>query len=116
LSWAEAARATFLLVAPCDTPLLDARVFERLRESIGGDARVACAETTDGLQPLVSIWRSDLAGWLRKELTNGHPAVRDVMSRAGLKRVRFEDADMFLNVNTPADLQRAEALFQLRQT
>jgi molybdopterin-guanine dinucleotide biosynthesis protein A len=115
LSWAASSGAKLLLVAPCDTPLLTGRVFERLREEQESHAQVACAETPDGLQPLVSIWRTDRADWLRAELAGGHPPVRDIMLRAGLTCVRFDDADMFLNVNTPADLQRAEAILLSRR-
>lgn len=116
LSWAEAGGARFLLIAPCDTPLLDGSVFERLGEAVDRGARVACAETADGLQPLVSIWRTTLADSLRGELADGHPPVRDVLARAGLERVRFDDAEMFLNINTPADLRRAEAIRLARRT
>jgi molybdopterin-guanine dinucleotide biosynthesis protein A len=116
LTWAASGGAKVLLVAPCDTPLLTERVFHRLGDAVNARVRVACAETLDGMQPLVSAWRTDLADWLQNELADGHPSVRDVLARAGLERVQFDDADVFLNVNTPADLQRAEALFPARRT
>ena len=115
LSWAAQAGAGYVLVAPCDTPLLNANVFARLRAGVHDGAAVACAETSDGLQPLISIWRTELAEFLRGELVQGHPAVRDVLARAGLFKVRFADAETFLNVNTPEDLQRAEAILRARK-
>ena len=115
LEWAVGENATFVMVAPCDTPLLTSDVVQQLQAVASSGIRVACAETPDGLQPLVSIWRSDLAPWLRAELADSHPAVRDVLARAGFKRVKFGDPDVFLNVNTPEDLRRAEAILGARR-
>lgn len=103
------------MVAPCDTPLLTAEVVAQLDATLSSDARVACAETSDGLQPLISVWRSELSSWLRAELAGGHPSVRDVLARAGLARVKVSDADVCLNVNTPEDLRRAEAILWARR-
>jgi len=115
LEWAMREGADRVMVAPCDTPLLTADVVAQLDAALSSDARVACAETADGLQPLISMWRSELASWLRAELADGHPSVRDVLARAGLTRVRFSDADICLNVNTPEDLQHAEAIVRARR-
>lgn len=114
LEWAVGENATFVMIAPCDTPLLTSDVVQQLRAIVSSGVNVACAETADGLQPLVSIWRSDLARWLKAELAEGHPAVRDVLTRAGFKRVTFDDPDVFLNVNTPEDLLRAEGILRAR--
>ena len=108
LEWALSERAAFAIIAPCDIPLLTQDVIARLGEAAFATNKVICAETADGLQPLVSVWRSDLAPWLRTELAGGHPSVRDVLARAGFERIMFPKADTFLNVNTPEDLRLAE--------
>lgn len=117
LEWAAKENAELLMVAPCDAPLLKAKVVEELRAALTSDpgAKVACAETADGLQPLISMWRAELAPWLRVKLGDGHPAVRDVLKMAGLARVRISDVDVCLNVNTPEDLGRAEAILHARR-
>lgn len=112
LEWAQEETADLLMVAPCDTPLLTIEVVEELRAALASGAKVACAETADGLQPLISMWRTELAPWLREQLSDGHPAVRDVLARAGLTRLMVSDANICLNVNTPEDLQRAEAILR----
>ena len=114
LEWAADERAEFVMIAPCDTPLLTSAVMEKLGAVVSSGASIACAETDDGLQPLVSVWRSSLAPWLRSEMAGGHPSVRDILTRAGFQRVKFSDADVFLNVNTPEDLLRAEAILRAR--
>ena len=114
LEWAASEGAMFVAVAPCDTPLLTSDVMQRLGAVVLSGAKIACAETADGLQPLVSIWRSDLATRLRAEMSGGHPSVRHVLAACGFEQVTFGDADAFLNVNTPEDLQRAEAILLAR--
>lgn len=113
LDWGRELGAGWMMVAPCDAPFLPKDVVERLRQAAAASG-VAYAETHDGMHPLVSVWRSDLAGWLRDEMADGHPAVRRLLSEAGAARVMFERASDFFNVNTPDELKRAEALLAAR--
>ncbi|HET6409282.1 MAG TPA: molybdenum cofactor guanylyltransferase [Chthoniobacteraceae bacterium] len=115
LEWAARGKAAFVAIAPCDTPLLTPDVMAELREAVATGVNVACAETQDGPQPLISVWRTSIAPWLRNELAGGHPSVRDVLTRIGFRAVRFAEADVFLNVNTPEDLQRAQAIIRARR-
>lgn len=111
LEWAVGEGAGWLAIAPCDTPLLPADVVQRfVVAAAGADAPLAYATTSDGEHPLVSVWRTELSLPLRTALAAGHPAVRDVMRMFGGVAVRFDDGAAFLNVNTPVDLARAEAL------
>lgn len=115
LEWAMHERASLVMVAPCDTPLLNSEVFAQLVAALSAETMVACAETSDGLHPLISVWRSELSSWLWAQLASGHPPVRDVLARAGLARVTISDADVCLNVNTPEDLERAELILRARR-
>ena len=115
LEWATQESASLVMVAPCDTPLLTSEVFAQLVAALSQETRVACAETSDGLHPLISVWRSELSSWLRAQLASGHPPVRDVLARAGLARVTISDVDVCLNVNTPEDLETAELILQARR-
>lgn len=115
LEWAVKEESDLLMVAPCDTPLLTPAVVEELRSAMTSGASVSCVQTEDGLQPLISLWRAELAPWLKGEMAGGHPAVRDVLARAGLARVAISDPSICLNVNTPEDLERAEAVLRTRR-
>jgi molybdopterin-guanine dinucleotide biosynthesis protein A len=110
LSWAESQGAALLATAPCDTPLLPRELYPRLREEIG-EAAVAIAETADGPHALCGLWRVSALPALARTLAGGrHPPVRDALAAFGVRRVRFSDPALFANVNTPDDLERAEAL------
>lgn len=108
LEWAQECGAVWLAVLPCDVPLAPRDLVERLRAAVGEGALV-CAETELGLEPLISLWRTDLSPTLRAALAGGgHPPVHALARDLGAARVRLtlEEA---MNVNTPEDLARIEA-------
>lgn len=112
LLWSESRDADWLAVLACDTPLLPSAIVERLLAEAKGD--VVVAETSDGLQPLVSVWRCGTSTWLSEELAAGSRAVHAILSTLDATRIRFEDAAPFMNVNTADDLASAEAVLLRR--
>src|SRR5262245_31591209 len=62
LSYAAARNADWLALCPCDTPFLPGDIVERLLETSQRDAApLACARGAERVQPLVSLWRANLA-------------------------------------------------------
>lgn len=108
LTWAKARGADGVAVSPCDTPFLPDDLFHRLLQAAGGGA--AMAETAEGPQPLAAVWPIAALPVLDAALKDGrHPSVWQVLDAVGAARVRFEDAQAFANLNTPADLAAAAA-------
>lgn len=112
---AAAASATCLAVA-CDMPFVSRALFEhqlRLLE----DADVVIPRDAEGLQPMHAAYRREpVLQAVRAALARGD---RRMVSYFGDVRVRevpepelrpFEPERVFLNVNTPEDLARAQAL------
>jgi molybdopterin-guanine dinucleotide biosynthesis protein A len=106
LRWACAQGADLLAVVPCDTPNLPPDLIETLRAALTDSAAVALAETADGLQPLVGLWRCTPALAALEDLMRDgdHPPVRSLLAPLNGVRVRFEDAAQFANANRPEDL------------
>jgi molybdopterin-guanine dinucleotide biosynthesis protein A len=108
LIWAEEQGAQLLAVSPCDAPLLPDDLYVRLLAHADGAA--AMAETSDGRQPLCAIWPVASLPSVREALAGGaHPPTWQMLERIGARRVLFERADVFTNVNTRDDLAAAEA-------
>ncbi len=119
LTGAFALRAPYVAALPCDLPFINprllARLFARAREH---DA--AIPRWPDGrIEPLVAVYRRGaLLAAARAALAAEERANTDMIRR--LRRVRWVSVDSlrsvdpelgsFLNVNTPADLMRAERL------
>ena len=103
LTWAQGQGAGLLAVCPCDAPLLPEDLFARLLAAAGGAA--AMAETADGPQPLCAVWPVGALTVLSQALAGGaHPATWRMLDGIGARRVRFERAEAFANLNTRADL------------
>lgn len=103
LVWAQELGARTLAVSPCDAPLLPDDLYARLLESAGDGA--AMAETSEGLQPLCALWPVAALQRVRDALTGGaHPPTWRLLESLGARKVWFDAAEAFANVNTPDDL------------
>jgi len=95
-------KRNWVLVVPCDTPLLPedllARLFEVATEQPGRLA--AYATTSDGPQPLCCLLHPSVSGSLSKLLDTGHGSVQSWLDQLGAIAVPFDDATAFRNFNS----------------
>ena len=103
LIWAKEQGATTLAVSPCDAPLLPDDLYVRLLERAEGGA--VLAETSEGRQPLCSLWPVTALSTVRAALAGGaHPPTWQLLEQIGARKVLFERPERFANVNTRDDL------------
>ncbi|MEJ6395723.1 NTP transferase domain-containing protein [Gymnodinialimonas sp. 2305UL16-5] len=106
LDWAIAQGAERVLTVAVDTPFLPRDLVAGLAE-VEGD--IAMAETADGAHGTTALWDVRLAGDLRAALAAGTRKVTAwTADRAALVRFEGTDPPPFFNVNTQADLSKAE--------
>jgi molybdopterin-guanine dinucleotide biosynthesis protein A len=97
---------------PSDTPFLPTDLVERLIAA-RGDADIAVAASEGQPHPVVALWPVRLADELHRLVTQeGMRRVTDFAQRHRVANVDFPvgPIDPFLNINRPADLERAQAL------
>jgi len=102
-----------LVTVPTDTPFIPTDLVARLLEGRGA-AEIACAASADRVHPVCAVWPVHLAPALRLALTGEKlRRVDGWMARFSFVEVAFsvDPVDPFLNVNTPEELARAEALY-----
>jgi molybdopterin-guanine dinucleotide biosynthesis protein A len=131
----------WLLVLPVDVPLLPPDLAQRLSGALSGvsaggapaagsplvDAPAAGSHIADssaarlayarcgGPQPLCMLLHRELLGGLREFLRGGGRKVQQWQAGQGAVAVPFPEREgMFLNINTPEDLCRAERLLAAR--
>ena len=110
LEWAAIIKATWIVIVPCDCPLIPNDIGETLKSAIG-TKRCACIETRSGLEPLIGIWRSDVATTISSILASGaHPPLHRLIDDFGGTTTRLPEDKPSLNVNTPEDLKLAEKI------
>jgi molybdopterin-guanine dinucleotide biosynthesis protein A len=109
LDWAAGQGAESLVTVPVDAPFLPRDLVPRLLLPGGV---LALAATEAGLQPTFGLWPVALRETLRRALAGGTRRVTEFTAAQGALAVPFPLArpDPFLNVNTPADLARAQGL------
>lgn len=112
----RAMRGELGVVAGCDMPFLNARLFAHLIARVGG-ADGAILETADGLEPLCAVYHRRIESELRAMIREGDLAARRIAARTNLRRVAAEelrsagiDPRRTHNMNTPEDAETAQRL------
>jgi molybdopterin-guanine dinucleotide biosynthesis protein A len=111
LDWAAAEDATAVVSVAVDTPFFPGDLVPRL--ILAGESTetgLALAESAGRVHPTFGLWPVGLRHDLRDTLTRGEARVTDFARRHGAAHAAFEDPRAFLNINTPEDLARAEAM------
>ncbi|WP_447895058.1 molybdenum cofactor guanylyltransferase MobA [Vreelandella sp. GE22] len=100
-----AAKTPWLLVVPCDTPLLPATLAERLSAAIS-DGHIAVAFDGERRHPTVALIATSLAADLGAFLASGERKLGLWYERHGAHNVDMADIkDAFVNLNSEAEKQ-----------
>ncbi|MEC7764715.1 MAG: molybdenum cofactor guanylyltransferase MobA [Pseudomonadota bacterium] len=109
MDWARTLRSDWVVTVPTDTPFLPTDFVQRLIQAqITSRAPIVLAETSSGVEPVAGLWYTQLANALRGSIQTGTRKVTDFTEEKDAVSALFEDAG-FANVNTPEDLEAAEA-------
>jgi molybdopterin-guanine dinucleotide biosynthesis protein A len=116
LDWAaaNAPGTKWLLSVPGDCPFLPKNLVTRLHEARSAAATpLACARSGQWGHPVVALWPVELRDDLRRAVVDeGLRKIEIWTARHGVAIADWpaEPVDPFLNVNTPEDAARAEAI------
>jgi molybdopterin-guanine dinucleotide biosynthesis protein A len=109
-----------VFVTGCDTPFLKAEVIRYLASHLE-DFEAAVPKLPDGFHPLHAVYTKDCLPRLYQHLITGRLSLIDFLQVARIRVVSGEEIEpidpqliSFLNINTPRDLERANA--RLRQS
>jgi molybdenum cofactor guanylyltransferase len=116
---ALAHRACGVLVVAWDMPFVEAALLGHLRRGRGAGVTAVVPESADGrLEPTCALYEHECIGPIEAWLDGGRSgAAAFLAAHAGVRRVPFGDVSafgdptrLFLSINTPAALRRADAL------
>jgi molybdopterin-guanine dinucleotide biosynthesis protein A len=116
MDWAAGLGRPCVVTAAVDTPFLPVDLVTRLRAAAGPDGpAVAASPDAEGRlrrHPTFGLWPVGLRHDLRATLAAGERKLGLWADRQGARIAAFPAVavDPFFNINTPDDLQRAEAL------
>ena len=111
LDWAAEMGASHIVTAAADTPFFPCDLVPQLlRAAEAQNTELALARTPDGRHPTFGLWPTALRDDLRAELKGGLRKVVLWTDKHAAATAQFPDDDAFFNVNTPADLIKAETM------
>lgn len=107
----QAAKTPWIVVVPCDSPLICGDLVQRLHAALADkDSQIAVAHDGERLQPVFAMLHRDLFADLVGYLGGGGRKIDHWYEKHGYATADFSDSiDTFLNVNAPADAQELEA-------
>lgn len=99
----------FLLIAPCDSPFLETRHFQRLLVAMADDVNAAVAYDGERLHPVVLAVRTSLQPSLSAYLDSGERKMQYWLQQQQAVRVDFSDeSHVFANINSADELEALE--------
>lgn len=111
LSAMKVAKTPLLITVPCDSPMMTGELLERLLGELfrqGGD--IAAAHDGERMHPMFLVAKRELMPDLENYLAGGERKVGLWLDRHRLALADYRDRpDLFVNVNTPADLIELES-------
>ena len=112
-----AARNPNLFIVATDMPFITTAALARLRQEHSG-FDVVIPRSPDGMQPLASLYKKSCLNAIDRQLKRGNLKIRSFFPEVRVKVVECLDfpkifhKHIFLNINSPADLKKALALYQ----
>ena len=107
----RAATTPWVMVVPCDTPLLPADLVTQMASTMGRH-HIAVAHDGERLHPVVMLLQRGLAADLGRALAGGERKIRRWIERHSWIPVQLPDgAEAFINLNTEEDKQWLETRF-----
>ncbi|MEY4211398.1 MAG: hypothetical protein RLZ92_1779 [Pseudomonadota bacterium] len=104
--------AEILLVLPCDSPLFTAAHLQQLLDGLTKQFDIAVAYDGERLHPVFLAIRTELKASLQAYLVRGERRLQSWIFQHRVNQVDFsQQAQIFSNVNTLAELERLEAHF-----
>lgn len=110
LAWAADQGADAVVSVAVDSPFLPPDLVPRLHLA-GDGGQIAYAQIGDRPQPTFALWPTSVYAPLASFLDSGvKPKMMDFMAQAGAVAAAFPNDGAFDNLNTPEELQAAQAL------
>lgn len=112
------ANSDAVLVVACDLPFLTGSFLGHLAAAAAsGDADAVVPRGQDGLQPLCAVYSRRLLPAMRRQIETGHLKIVDFLATVRVRELEPSaiaehdpEGTLFLNVNGPAELERANTL------
>jgi len=110
----QAADTTMIITVPCDSPFVPVDLVQRLANAKQhANAKIAVAHNGERMQPVFALLDTELLDSLQQFLARGERKIDRWFAEHHATSVDFSDRpDTFINVNTPDEVNRVEAMMR----
>ena len=111
-----AARNPYLMIVATDMPFITTKALARLWQE-RDNFDVVIPKSPDGMQPLAALYHRECIAPISRQLQKGNFKIRSFFPDIRVKIINCPDfpdiyhKNIFLNINSPADLQKARKLY-----
>jgi molybdopterin-guanine dinucleotide biosynthesis protein A len=104
------------LILSCDTPFVNTAVFQHLLKTLTNEQVLTPAHETFLIEPLSAYYNINVIGNIATAIRNKQFKMMDLFKQVRFKSVNMDETlpfftdYLFLNLNTPEDLEKANAL------
>ena len=90
-----------------DAPFVDKSVIDKLYKN-NASVDVIVAESKSGLEPLCAIYKRSCLVEAKRALIENRHRLHALFEKLNVKRVKIEDASVFMNLNYPSEYEEAQ--------
>ncbi|HEC42598.1 MAG TPA: molybdenum cofactor guanylyltransferase [Bacteroides sp.] len=92
------------LVIPADTPFLTLNVYYEILKNLNGQSAIVPLNLDNKPEPLTAYYSKEILPLIWSQIGNSNYKIQDLLNEASAEFIKFPTNDVFLNLNTKADL------------
>ena len=100
-------KTEYVFIISVDSPFFGETEISKLFQEIDNGYEIIVPQTEYGIEPLIAIYSKSLLEKIRTMLENGNHRLGKMIKDSNTKYVRFENKDVFTNLNYPEEYEKA---------
>ena len=93
----------FVMVLPCDSPMVKPEFVKYLISQIKNDTKAIVPQYASHLEPLFAIYHKSVLGTIEEQINKEDYKLVNLLKKINAQLVEVQDCSCFVNINTPED-------------
>ncbi len=96
----------FIIILPCDSPMVKSQFVEYLLSQIGENDKVIVPQYQSNKEPLFAIYHKSILPVIELQIKNQDYRLTHILDKVNAKVIEVTDRSCFVNINTPQDFNK----------
>lgn len=102
----ENSKTDYVIVLPCDSPMVKKEFVEFLISQIDDKYDVLVPKYQSHLEPLFAVYHKRILPIIEEQITNKNYKLMNLISKINSKKIEVQDRTCFVNINTQEDFRK----------